>query len=65
MRTELLTPKAVAALLSVKPQTLEVWRSTKRYPDLKYVKLGKGIIRYRAHDVEMFIAKRLVKGGAR
>jgi hypothetical protein len=60
--TELLTPKVVAALLSVKVETLEVWRSSGRYPDLPYIKLGHGIVRYRARDVEKFISERVVDG---
>ena len=35
---KLTTPEA-AAYLGVKPTTLEVWRSTKRYP-LPYIKIG-------------------------
>ena len=50
----LLTTHEAAALLDVSPQTLEVWRSTKRYP-LPYVKIGRNV-RYRKSGIMGFIA---------
>ena len=54
----LLTQAQAAELLTLKPATLEVWRSTKRYA-LRYVKVGR-FVRYRLSDVEAFIRSREV-----
>ena len=54
----LLTEDQAAELLGVKPTTLQVWRSTKRYP-LPYVKSGR-LVRYRASAIEAFINSRTV-----
>jgi excisionase family DNA binding protein len=58
---ELLTPNETAALLGMSKGTLEVWRSTKRYP-LDFVKIG-GRVRYRRQDVEKFLEVRTVRCG--
>jgi hypothetical protein len=58
---ELLTPAQTAALLGMSPGTLEVWRSTKRYP-LNFVKVG-GRVRYARQDVERFLQARTVQCG--
>ena len=50
----LLTTTEAAEMLDVSPQTLEVWRSTKRYP-LPYVKIGRNV-RYRKSGILTFIA---------
>jgi predicted DNA-binding transcriptional regulator AlpA len=55
---ELLNTVVVAGLLDVTPQTLEVWRHTKRYP-LEYIKIGSKV-RYRRSAVDKFIASRTV-----
>lgn len=55
---ELLTESEAAALLTLKPQTLANWRSTKRQA-LPYVQLG-GAIRYRKSDIRQFIEERIV-----
>lgn len=55
---ELLTEAEAAALLTLKPQTLANWRSTKRQ-SLPYVQLG-GAIRYRKSDITQFIEERIV-----
>lgn len=55
--TPLLTPKQVAQHLGVSVDTLNVWRSTNRYP-LPYVKTGR-LVRYRESDVVAFIESRL------
>ena len=57
-RDPLLTPVQVADQLSVKPTTLEVWRSTGRYP-LPFVKVGK-LVRYRQSAVDQFLNDRTV-----
>lgn len=49
----LLTTHEAAALLDVSPQTLEVWRCTKRYP-LAYVKIGRNV-RYWKSGVLAFL----------
>jgi excisionase family DNA binding protein len=57
-RDPLLTEDQAAELLGVKPTTLQVWRSTKRYP-LPYVKSGR-LVRYRTSAIEAFINARTV-----
>lgn len=54
----LLTQEEAAEILSVAPQTLSVWRSSKRY-DLPYAKVGRNV-RYRLSDVLAFIESRMV-----
>lgn len=54
----LLTQEQTAEILGVKPSTLEVWRTTKRYP-LEYIKVGRNV-RYRRSAVERFISSRTV-----
>lgn len=58
-RDPLLTPQQAAEQLGVKPTTLEVWRSSGRYP-LPYVKVGK-LVRYRQSAVDQFVNDRTVK----
>jgi excisionase family DNA binding protein len=52
---ELLTTKETARLMRVHPHTLEVWRSTGRYPELPHVRIGRAV-RYRLSDVMQFLA---------
>jgi len=47
-----------AEMIGVRPQTLSVWRSTKRYP-LPYVRVGR-LIYYREADLLAFLDSRLV-----
>lgn len=54
----LLTPEEAALAIGVTPNTLTVWRCTKRYP-LAYVRCGR-LIRYREDDVADFLARRRV-----
>ena len=54
----LLDDREVAEQLNIAPQTLAVWRTTKRYP-LEYVKIGRAV-RYRQSAVLAFIASRTV-----
>jgi excisionase family DNA binding protein len=54
----LLTPKETAEILGVTVGTLQIWRTTRRYP-LNYIKSGR-LIRYRAEDVQAFIEKRMI-----
>jgi len=54
----LLTETQAAEILGVKPTTLQVWRSTRRY-QLPYIKAGR-LVRYRQSAVEAFISSRTV-----
>ena len=55
--TRLLDEAAAAAYLGLtNPQTLAVWRSTKRYP-LPYVRVGRSI-RYRESDLNAWLESR-------
>lgn len=54
----LLNEAQAAKLLGVKPTTLQVWRSTKRYP-LQYVRVGR-LIRYRMSALQAFLTSREV-----
>ena len=51
---ELLDTKKAAIILDVKPDTLAVWRCTKRYA-LPYITIGRNI-RYWKSDLTSFIA---------
>jgi len=55
----LLTCDEAAALLQVRPQTLAVWRSSRRHPELRYVRVGRSI-RYRYADLLAYLAARTV-----
>jgi excisionase family DNA binding protein len=55
-KPKLLTPREVADILGIDPQTLNKWRCTKRY-NLPYIRVGR-LIRYREGDVQAFIAAR-------
>jgi hypothetical protein len=55
---KLFNENAAADLIGVRPQTLSVWRSTKRYP-LPYVRVGR-LIYYRESDLLAFLDSRLV-----
>lgn len=57
--SDLLTREQAAEFLNIKPQTLAVWLSTKRYP-LPIVKVGRAV-RYRVRDLEHFIESRTVR----
>lgn len=54
----LLDESAAAVYLHVKPGTLSVWRSTRRYA-LPFVKIGS-CVRYRKRDLDAFIQVRTV-----
>lgn len=54
----LLDQARAAEILGVVPETLQVWRSTRRYA-LAYVKVGR-LVRYRESDVRRFIESRTV-----
>jgi hypothetical protein len=54
----LLSELQAAQFIGVKPTTLQVWRSTKRY-GLKYIKVGR-LVRYRTSVLQAFLASREV-----
>jgi hypothetical protein len=58
--SELWNTAQTAQKLAVTKGTLEVWRSTQRYP-LRYVKVGRKVM-YRAADVEAFLNARTMPG---
>lgn len=53
----LLAPAQTAELLGVGIKTLERWRSTGDGP--RFVKLSPGTVRYRAADLNLFVAERI------
>jgi excisionase family DNA binding protein len=57
-QSTLFPPKQAADYLGVSVGTLEVWRSTKRYP-LPYVKVGR-LVKYRQADLDAFLESRTV-----
>ena len=59
---ELLDEKQAAALLTVEPGTLSVWRSTGRYK-IPFVKIGH-LVRYRRTDLETWLDSRVRESGA-
>jgi excisionase family DNA binding protein len=59
---ELLTPDEAAEYLRVKPQTLAVWRTTKRY-DIAYVRVGARVM-YRRSDLDAWLESRTVGAAA-
>lgn len=58
--SDLKTEEFASEFLSVKRGTLQVWRSTKRYP-LPYVKVGR-LVRYRMSDLQAFLQARTMGG---
>ena len=60
---ELLTRRQAAAYLGgLKPSTLAVWATTKRYR-LPFLRIGN-IVRYRRSDLDKFLESKLVSAGA-
>lgn len=53
--SDLLTTKQAAKLLGIQPNTLAVWRVTKRH-NIPYVKMGR-LARYRLADILTFQAE--------
>lgn len=58
----LLTEVEAADLLSIRPQTLSVWRATGRYPGLPFTRIGRSV-RYRHSHLQAFIQSRTSEGG--
>lgn len=57
----LLKNREAAAFLGVSPQTLDVWRSTKRVP-IPYTKIGSAV-RYRLSELQRYADSRTVTPG--
>ena len=58
--TNLLDSEETANWLGLKNKhTLEIWRSTKRYPELEYIKVGR-LVRYKREAVERFLDSRTI-----
>jgi excisionase family DNA binding protein len=55
---QLLTNEQAASYLGVAPNSLAVWRTTKRY-HLPYVKVGR-LVKYRLEDLNTFIESRTI-----
>jgi len=53
MNERLLSEREAAQLLDVQPHTLATWRSTKRHPELKWIKVGR-LVKYERADIESF-----------
>jgi hypothetical protein len=58
LENELKNEEFASEFLGVARGTLQVWRSTKRYP-LPYVKVGR-LVRYRLRDLQAFLQARTV-----
>lgn len=56
--SELLTNEEAANYLGITPNSLEVWRCTKRYK-LPYIRVGR-LIKYRKFDLNNFLKSRTV-----
>ncbi len=56
---ELLKPEEVEAMLKVARGTSANWRSLKRYPELKYLKIGN-VVRYSKKALLEFIEARTI-----
>lgn len=59
-QSNLLTREEAAQFLGVKPDTLAVWHSTKRYA-IPLIKVGRAV-RYRRSDLEAFLESRTIGG---
>jgi len=55
--SELLTDTQAAALLSVEPRTLRLWRHSRGLP---FIRITSKVIRYRRVDIDGWIARRRV-----
>jgi len=57
-QSDLLTNEEAASYLGVAPNSLAVWRTTKRY-SLPYIKVGR-LVKYRQADLDSFIKSRTI-----
>lgn len=58
MGTILLSPQQAAEYLGVSVNTLEVWRSTKRY-NIPFIKVGR-LVKYRKTALDAFLESRTI-----
>ena len=56
MQTQLLTNKQAAEYIGVTPNTMEIWRSTKRYA-IPYIKVGR-LVKYRREALDAWLESR-------
>lgn len=61
MKQMLISRTEAAEYLGIKPQTLAVWATTKRY-NLPYVKVGR-LVKYSRESLDGFIASRTLMNG--
>jgi hypothetical protein len=57
-QSNLLTNEEAADFLGIAPNSLAVWRTTKRY-SLPYVKVGR-LVKYRLDDLNAFLESRTI-----
>jgi hypothetical protein len=57
-QSNLLTNEQAADFLGIAPNSLAVWRTTKRY-SLPYVKVGR-LVKYRLDDLNAFLESRTI-----
>lgn len=57
-QSNLLTNEQAAGFLGIAPNSLAVWRTTKRY-SLPYVKVGR-LVKYRLDDLNAFLESRTI-----
>lgn len=55
--------REAAAYLKVSPNTLDVWRSEKRFSNLPYIKIGSRVF-YWKRDLDNFLEAQTVRGEA-
>lgn len=60
MNYTLLSRPQAATYLGVKPNTLAVWQSTKRYR-IPYIKVGR-LVKYHKADLDAFLQQRTIGG---
>lgn len=56
--SDLLTPGDTANILNISPDTLAIWRYTKRY-NLRYIKIGRKVF-YQFSDILNFLLSRTI-----
>jgi excisionase family DNA binding protein len=54
-----MTTTEAARYLGVRVQTLAVWRCERRYPELRYIKVGMAV-KYRKEDLDRWLELRTV-----
>ena len=59
--SEMITPQQAADYLGVKPETLSVWRCTRKHP-IPFVKVGRKVC-YRKSDLDRYIQSRTQNRG--